>query len=359
VVLASVWRINSSAPATNAITDKRVFVRSNSSRVGATPAGGNHADTWVQPTSWTPSTNLAGPLSVNVNGQWYRLARYSENFTAGTITANLIGNVQGTVTGNVTGSAGSVAWGNITGIPAIAYNNGGTYNINISGTAGGVPWSGITGIPALAYNNGGTYSVNITGNAGSATTAGYLSAIGNVDPLGAPYIGWSPALGQWSVAGQTFFGGKIFLGSATDSQSEVVLVRISTGEVKTRILPDIKWSLRHMKDDIQELTGCLDKLETLQPKTFIFKEEFLNKDENYNILDKFDRREQLQYGFIVDEIEESSVPDLVQYRLNDDNVLYPRAWKTEGLLAIAVGAIKEMSEKIETLKARIEDLEGK
>jgi hypothetical protein len=66
----------------------------------------------------------------------------------------------------------------------------------------------------------------------------------------------------------------------------------------------------------------------------------------------------LQYGFIVDEIEESSVPDLVEYRISDDKELSPKAWKTEGLLAIAVGAIKEMSEKIKTLEARIEALEA-
>lgn len=101
VVLASVWRTGASAPSSGEITDKRVFVRSNANRVGATATGGNHADLWVQPTTWTPSTTLESPVSVNVNGTWYKLARYSENFTAGTITAT---NFVGTLTGNVNGT---------------------------------------------------------------------------------------------------------------------------------------------------------------------------------------------------------------------------------------------------------------
>lgn len=108
VVLASVWRVNSSAPVSSAITDKRVFVRSNTNRVGATATTevGNHADLWVQPTSWTPSATLESPLSVKVNNTWYKLARYDAtgNFTAGTVNAttfvgNLTGNVNGTLDG--------------------------------------------------------------------------------------------------------------------------------------------------------------------------------------------------------------------------------------------------------------------
>jgi hypothetical protein len=151
---------------------------------------------------------------------------------------------------------------------------------------------------------------------------------------------------------------KMFLSALGPSDSEEVLVRIaSTGEVKKRNHP-ASFSLRHMKDDIQELTGCLDKLKTFKPKTFVFKQDFINKDEHFGILDQFDRREQLQYGFIVDEIEKSSTPDLVQYRISDDKVLSPRSWKTEGMLAIAVGAIQELSDKVSQLEARIIELEG-
>lgn len=150
---------------------------------------------------------------------------------------------------------------------------------------------------------------------------------------------------------------KVYLSALGPSDSDEVLVRISTGEVKKRN-HTASWSLRHMKEDIKELTGCLDKLKTLQPKTFIFKEDYINKDEHFGILDQFDRRTQLQYGFIVDEVKESSVPDLVQYRINDDKTLYPRAWKAEGLLTIAVGAIQELSEKVSQLETRIIELEG-
>jgi hypothetical protein len=112
VVLASVWRLNSSSPASSAITDKRVFVRSNTARVGATATGGNHGDLWVQPTSWTPTTSLESPLSVNVNGTWYKLARYDTtgNFTAGTVNATtFVGNLTGNVNGTLDGYDTSVA----------------------------------------------------------------------------------------------------------------------------------------------------------------------------------------------------------------------------------------------------------
>lgn len=97
VVLAAIWRTGSSL-SSNEIVDKRVFVRSNSNRVGATATGGNHADTWVQPPTWSPNATLEGPLSVNINGTWYKMARYSANFTAGTISATTFsGNLSGTV----------------------------------------------------------------------------------------------------------------------------------------------------------------------------------------------------------------------------------------------------------------------
>jgi hypothetical protein len=128
VVLASVWRNTNSTPSSNAITDKRVFVRSNTNRVGATATTevGNHADLWVQPTTWTPSATLESPLSVKVNNTWYKLARYdaSGNFSAGTITASsfvgpLTGNVNGTLDGYDTsqGETGNTI--------AVRDNNGG------------------------------------------------------------------------------------------------------------------------------------------------------------------------------------------------------------------------------------------
>jgi hypothetical protein len=74
VVLAAVWRTGAGV-IPNEIVDKRVFVRSNTSRVGPTPTGGVHADTWTVPTSWTPNLNtLAGPLSVKVGSTWRNLA---------------------------------------------------------------------------------------------------------------------------------------------------------------------------------------------------------------------------------------------------------------------------------------------
>lgn len=344
VVLAAIWRTGATTPTTGEITDKRVFVRSNASRINADTVSSNRGstgDTFVNG-AWSPSSNLVSPLSVKVGSTWYNLARYSENFSAGVITANLVGNV----TGNVTGTAGSVAWSGITGLPALVYNNGGNYNINISGTAGGVPWSGITGIPAIAYNNGGTYSINVTGSAGSAgsaSTAGYLSAIVNVDPLGAPYIGWSSSLGQWSVAGQMFLGATLYMGVTGSSSSTRALVRNDDG----RIAHNTNLSLRDHKENISDMEDGLEVVNKLRPRTFIFKESKTDMSDPYEV---FARREQLQYGFVVEEVIEVN-PDFIHHE-QTKNGIQPQMWKHHALIAVLTKAVQELSAKVEALEAQ-------
>lgn len=102
VVLASVWRTGSSAPSSSAITDKRVFVRSNAVRTASDTISANRgstADIHVN-TAWTPSTtSTTSPLSVKVGSTWYNIAYWAPNTnisTSGTITAgNFIGTFDG------------------------------------------------------------------------------------------------------------------------------------------------------------------------------------------------------------------------------------------------------------------------
>jgi hypothetical protein len=183
-----VWRPNNSAISdAGLIVDKRLLVRSTGSRVSSSaPSGGNSGDTWVN-TSWSSDTTQASPLSVKVGSTWYQVAKYSSNFSAGTITATFSGNLTGNVTGNVSGSAGSVAWNGVTGKPDIVYNNSGTYNISINGNASSastanvansandVAWSNVSGKPSIVYNDGGTYGINISGNAAGLSSS--LSAL--------------------------------------------------------------------------------------------------------------------------------------------------------------------------------------
>lgn len=112
VVLASVWRINSSPPASNAIVDKRVFVRSNAVRTESDTVSANRGisgDVHVN-TSWSPSAlSTASPFSVKVGSTWYNLSYWPANAnitTSGTINAGAISasNFYGTLNGNVNGT---------------------------------------------------------------------------------------------------------------------------------------------------------------------------------------------------------------------------------------------------------------
>lgn len=151
VVLAAVWRPANTTPTSGMIVDKRLMSPTTTNRVSSgTPSAGtgNNGETHVN-SSWTSDATLASPLSVKVGGTWYQLARYSSNFTAGTITANLTGNV----TGNVTGTAGAVAWANVTGKPTnFVYSDNGTYSLNITGSAGSA------GSATTAGTSGGFYN---------------------------------------------------------------------------------------------------------------------------------------------------------------------------------------------------------
>jgi hypothetical protein len=150
------------------------------------------------------------------------------------------------------------------------------------------------------------------------------------------------------TAGLFSSAGTIYLANVGPSSSDEVMVRISTGEVKKRTLSN--WSLREMKEEISPLSQALDKIVTLKPCTFRFKEESLIENEPF---DSFDRREQLQYGFIMDEVQSSKVPDLVKYSSNDGITSFAKTWKQDGVISLAVAAIQELLLRVEDLESRL------
>lgn len=347
VVIAAVWRDGTAVDA-NRIIDKRIFVRSTTSRTGTTATGGSPADTFVN-TSWTPGTSLASPFSVNVGGTWYNLAQWpsSGNFSAGTITATLNGNATTasrwatartlSLTGNASGSVSLDGSGNVT--------------LNVSNNyAASAPWSGITGVPAIVYNNGGTYSINITGSAGSSTTAGYLSASYNVDPLGAPYIGWSSGNGTWAIVGFSGAGGldfsayrvgiSIINGYGPTTGSGAALIRESSGNIR------VSSSRREFKENIQDYSDGLEILKNLRPRTFNWKPR--PDDPDFELATKADF---VEHGFIVEEIVEN-YPELIHYIPNDDGSRKPIMWKTNDVISLLVQSVQELSARVEALEAQ-------
>lgn len=107
------------------IVDKRTFVGPSVYKTGtADPSGGQSGDLYLKTVS---PTSGKSSLWVNRAGTWENIGGYiassttanstlvlrdaSGNFTAGTITANL--------TGNVSGTAGGVTWTNVTSRPEV------------------------------------------------------------------------------------------------------------------------------------------------------------------------------------------------------------------------------------------------
>lgn len=241
--------------------------------------------------------------------------------------------------------------------------------------------------------DGSTLPVNITGNAATATSAtsatnatnaGYATSAGSAgsatNASRADYatelenaggrIYWTGYLNQWQtpsnfqcssmtaygslyVSGQTNFGSLVYLDSIGPSSATSGLVRISTGEVKTNSASAV--SFRDHKEEIVPIENGLEQLALLQPRNFRFKEEVLIPNEPY---DEFNRRTQLQYGFVMEEVQDA-IPDLVMHKSPDGVEYSPGYWKESGVIALAVKAIQELSAKVEALESRVAELESK
>lgn len=303
VVLAVVWRTGSVAPTSGEVVDKRVFVRSNATRTNADTISSNRGSTgdiYVN-SAWSSSSTLASPLSVKVGSTWYNLARYSADFTAGTITATLFsgplsGNVTGNLTGNVTGSI-----------------SGGTLN----GTIGSV-------------------SGTIVG------ASGYLTPNVNVDPLPGPYIGWSSSNGAWGIVGSSAGGGLDFTayrvgivyingyGLATASGTPIIID--GNGNLRKS-----SSSSRRFKENIKNYSET-DSVLSLSPVTFDYKLGVLDKDLNRTG----------HFGLIAEDVHDAGLGHLVRYDNNGavESVHYD-------LLAVELlGVIKRLSARIEALEAQ-------
>jgi hypothetical protein len=329
VVLAAVWRPANTTPTTAMIVDKRLLVPTTTNRVSSgSPSSGTGAngETHVN-SSWTSDATLAGPLSVKVGGTWYQVARYSSNFTAGTITANLTGNV----TGNVSGTAGAVAWANVTGKPTnFVYSDGGTYSLNITGNAATVT-NGV-------YNDGGTYSINITG---SAQVGGRLTNSVNVDPLGGNYIGWSNTFNGFTVQGGFRVTSSNFYATGLGSTTSAANVRqLADGRLA------YSTSLRELKEDIQDLNNALDIVNSLRPRTFKAKPQATDTE-----VEQYIRENVPTFGFIVDEVQ-ADAPELLDFIKDNVSGVKPIMWKTNDLIAILTKAVQELSARLEALEAQ-------
>ena len=241
----------------------------------------------------------------------------------------------------VTGATGSTGATGATGTTgAASVTSGATGAVGPTGSTGAVGPTGSTG------------AVGPTGPTGAAGTNGVNGETGDTGPQGPQ--GAQGAEGTWPGTGQfnsTLMSAvAMYFFSPGPSSATEAMVRLSDGEVKKNSASGV--SLRAHKEDIVPMENALEKLSSLQPRNFKFKEEALVPDEPYDV---FNRRTQLQYGFVMEEVQEA-VPDLVMHKSPDGIEHEAMYWKESGVIALATKAIQELSAQVEILKMEINEL---
>lgn len=269
---------------------------------------------------------------------------------------------------------------------AIVYEGSSTFNELTIGTAGQVlavnstatapQWRNAVDI-GLVGPTGPTGPTGATGATGPTGPTGTTGAVGATGPTGAQGpTGPTGATGATGATGSTGAQGPtgpqgpganqsldtssyVTFGSVTSSFYEPSVVRV-TGSSSTeyavwrssdaRIVYRTGTSLRSHKNDIQEENGLLEKLKKFVPKSFRYKDFWVDQDDPQSI---YTLQTQKNHGFIVDEIAEID-PEYLYHKKNPETGEWePYMWKQEAVIALAVGAIKELAAKVEALESKL------
>lgn len=116
----------------------------------------------------------------------------------------------------------------------------------------------------------------------------------------------------------------------------------------------IEGSRREYKQDIEyvDYENCRNILLSLKPVKFNWKEEF-NGPQHSNPLMHQINMQNKEYGFIVQEVEDSS-PELVTYLDdNDEKIPKPMMWQQNGVISILVKTVQELVLKIEKIESKM------
>lgn len=323
VVLATVWR-DGTVVDINRIVDKRSFIPSSLNRVQATTNDsiGNHADLSVRSTSWAPDATLAGPISVKVGSTWYQLARYSANFTAGTVTAS-------SFVGPLTGNASTASqWAT-------------SRTITLSGNASGSV--SISGSSNVTLNVSNSFATN-------ATNATYADTLRDPD---------------WGNMIETGLFGTSFVANAfpaTDNAYYMGGTSIAGFYISTPAFINVSAysysgpSDRRDKTDIKESDLGLEFVKSLKPVSYkwIVGQNEVTKEGT--VIPRPGVRE--HYGFIAQEVKEAldnaGVEDAAFWRLDNKND--PESKQSLLLMELIspiVKAVQELSAKVDALEAQV------
>ena len=274
---------------------------------------------------------------------------------AGSITANEIsagfvyaGNISAGQINTGSLSADRISGGTISGVTFIADN----------GFIGGFTLSGgsLVGYSAsTVINPNGNINIASDFNAsGSVNAGGNMAASGFIEAgtvlQAGSYINsaFSITAGTYIQSNTHFYG--IGAGSVSAAGSTNLRRRDSDGKFA------IESSKRELKKDITAIENSVDLIQGLSPVSFRFKDE-----SDYDLYSDEIKQNYLlrkEYGFIAEDIAQA-VPDLGIYTPDKTSgELVPHMWQQNGVIALCVGAIKDLVAQIETLEARIATLES-
>jgi len=343
--------------------------------VGATGATGPTGPTGVTgATGATGSTGPAGPTGLTgATGQ-----TGPTGVTGATGTTGATGVTGATGPTGATGIAATVAVGTTTGGATGVVTNSGTSGAAVfnfvlpigptgatgptggtgpTGPAGGPTGAtGATGLTGATGPQGGVGATGLTGatgpqgGVGATGTAGTDGTNGGVGATGATGPAGSYNSGTGIVVSSFEAYGLMYYYNPGPSSATEGIVRISTGELKKNSASAV--SLRAHKEEIVPIENAIEQLSLLKPRNFRFKEEILVPNEPYDV---FNRRTQLQYGFVMEEVQES-IPDLVMHKSPDGIEHEAMYWKEPGVIALTVSAVQELIAEIELLRSEVASL---
>lgn len=121
-------------------------------------------------------------------------------------------------------------------------------------------------------------------------------------------------------------------------------------------------STRDIKKNIEDISGALEIVKALKPRTFNFNEAYYGEidpstEEPWTSQAKELHQLFKSYGFIVEEVQEVN-PQLVTYApvelgSLDLSTWKPKMWKDLEIIAILTKAVQELSNKVEELESRL------
>ena len=205
------------------------------------------------------------------------------------------------------------------------------------------PWTASSAYVSLASRDmsGAEYSVLTNGTdtfiSGGAGGSSYVRA-GNNDTSGQVQVAPSAV----------YVTGNMYLASASVNDSTDYVSRDSAnGRIH------VKSSNRALKENIAPVSGALDTIEKLSPKTFNWKLTEEDTGSEYKTLTKQTYK---SMGFILEEVLDVS-PGLITWRTNpEDGSIYPGYWKIDDFIALSIQGVKELNDKILVLESEIKAL---